>query len=141
MSGTITCAKVVPWTNIPVQGFLVAFGSGWTPPQYCVDELGYVRLRGLGTLPGGARPTNGNGIICSMLLCMTHKRLLHEPMSCASLQLGLVSGEGLRAPFLFVDFSCNEKRLHSEKKPSLHVDLRVKMSLSLLLLERFGNHT
>ena len=74
LSGTITCAKVVPWTAITCQGYFTPFGSGYTAPQYCVDELGYVRLRGLGsfgnntgsstmfTLPAGARPP-GAGII------------------------------------------------------------------------------
>ena len=49
LSGTIACAKVVPWTAITCQGYFTPFGSGFTAPQYCVDELGYVRLRGLGS--------------------------------------------------------------------------------------------
>lgn len=62
VSGQLTCSKVVPWTAISPQN-----GASAGTAQYCVDELGYVMLRGTMTfptsvgaiafvLPAGARP-------------------------------------------------------------------------------------
>lgn len=64
VSGVITANKATPWSTIP-GATAYTTGSGNQAPQYCVDEMGYVRLRGiivpqatLFTLPTGARPPN-----------------------------------------------------------------------------------
>lgn len=65
--GTVTAVKATAWTTLPgATAYTTAQTSGTNQtPQYCIDELGYVRLRGiitpattLFTLPAGARPPN-----------------------------------------------------------------------------------
>jgi hypothetical protein len=49
---------VTAWTTLPLAANWAAFGSGYAPPQYAKDSLGFVYLRGLATWTPASSPVN-----------------------------------------------------------------------------------
>ena len=47
VTGLVTFALRVPWTTLTLQNGFTNFGSQFSAGAYCVDALGYVRMRGL----------------------------------------------------------------------------------------------
>ncbi len=103
VGGAITAVKAVPWTTLP--GATAYAGTGNQAPQYCVDELGYVRLRGvitptstLFTLPTGARPP-ANVILAAT--SQTSGSVVDAQVTIASTGVG--TGTSLGTTFVSLD--------------------------------------